>query len=310
MYLHRSSGREEPFEELCARLGLDPTRLQVSPENAPRRPIVGVSGATATKLHELRYIIDVIASYTVNINRGRVARGEKKLEPFIAIDLSAGMGAYLYANKPHVGSPLLLLEALERRELQYRLLLVERDPSVIPLLKQNLDTATRALNVDPARVDVLEAEFTSAEEWIRRNVKSWTLGTMVVDINDLFASPSLRIIAQRPELARVDVLIHVPGTLSKWPRRIEPLVPIDEVLSWFGKAHWQVARARGNFQWIWCYGTNNPRMRELRQARFVSTETTVGQERLDMVRFTSAERRRRLQPSFFDVDFDLAGAAG
>ena len=120
MHLHRSSGPEESFADLCAMLGLDPTRLPLSPLKAPRRPIVGVSDATAPKLHELRYIIDVIASYTCNINRGRVANGKRKLEPFIAIDLSAGMGAYRYDNEPHVGSPLLLLETLERRALQYR----------------------------------------------------------------------------------------------------------------------------------------------------------------------------------------------
>jgi hypothetical protein len=301
MHLHRSSGREESFAELCTLLGLDPTRLPSSPLKAPRRPIVGASDATATKLHELQYIIDVIASYTCNINRGRVANGKNKLEPFIAIDLSAGMGAYSYENEPHVGSPLLLLEALERRALQYRMLLVDRDPSVVRLLKQNLATAMRTLQVKPSRVDVLEAEFTSAVEWIRGRVKAWMLGLMVIDINDLFGSPGLRVIGQRPELAHVDVLIHVPGTLSKWPRRIEPLATIDEVLSWFGKEYWQVAKARGNFQWIWCYGTNNPYMRELRQRGFVGANTTRGQERLDTVRFTTAERQRQRQPSFFDL---------
>ena len=310
MHLHRSSGPEESFADLCATLGLDPTRLPESPLKAPRRPIVGVSDATATKLHELRYIIDVIASYTCNINRGRVANGKTKLEPFIAIDLSAGMGAYLYENEPHVGSPLLLLETLERRALQYRMLLVDRDPSVVRLLKQNLAIAMRTLRVEPSRIDVLEAEFTSAGGWIHRNARPGMLGLMVIDINDLFGSPGLGSIAQLPELARVDALIHIPGTLSKWPRRTEPLATIDEVLSWFGKKYWQVAKARGNFQWLWCYGTNNPQMRELRQRGFVGAETLAGQERLEMVRLTNAERQRRLQPSFFDDGWDLAEASG
>ena len=309
MHLQRSNGRDEPFAELCSRLGLDPTRLPSSPLKAPRRPIVGVSDATATKLHELRYIIDVIASYTCNINRSRVANGKKKLEPFIAIDLSAGMGAYLYDNEPHIGSPLLLLEALERRALRYRMLLVDREPSVVRLLEQNLAIAMRTLHAVPAHVDVLEAEFTSADEWIRRSVRRWMLGMMVIDINDLFGSPGLRTIGQRPELARVDVLIHVPGTLSMWPKRIQPLATIDEILSWFGKEYWQVAKARGNFQWIWCYGTNNPRMRELRQYGFVGANTLRGQERLDTVRFTTAERQRQKQPSFFDLELMVGGAA-
>jgi len=154
----------------------------------------------------------------------------------------------------------------------------------------------RTLQVNPSRVDVLEAEFTSAEHWIRRNIKPWMPGTMIIDVNNLFESTGLRLIGQRPELAHVDVLIHVPGTLSKWPRRTDPLATIDEVLSWFGKEYWQVAKARGNFQWIWCYGTNNPHMRELRQRGFVGATTRVGQERLETVRFTSAERQRTLQP--------------
>ena len=310
MHLQLSSGRDESFAELCSRLGLDPTRLPLSPLKAPRRPIVGVSDATATKLHELRYIIDVIASYTCNINRGRVAKGQSKLEPFIAIDLSAGMGAYLYDDEPHVGSPLLLLEALERRALRYRMLLVDREPSVVRLLKQNLEIVMRTLHAPPSHVDVLEAEFTSAEEWIRRSVRPWMPGMMVIDINDLFGSPELRAIGQRPELAHVDVLIHVPGTLSKWPNRIEPLATIDEVLSWFGKKDWQVAKARGNFQWIWCYGTNNPNMRELQQRSFVWANTARGQERLDTVRFTTAERQLQRQPSFFDLGLMPVEAAG
>jgi hypothetical protein len=308
MQLHSENGRGDSFAELCETLGLDPTRLQVSPQKAPRRPIVGVSDATATKLHELRYIIDVIASYTVNINRRRFTEGKRKFEPFVAIDLSAGMGAYPHEHQPLVGSPLLLLEALERRALHYRMLLVERDPLVASLLKQNLDIAMSTLRVDPSRVDVLEAEFTLAEQWIRRNVNAWTLGMMVIDVNDLFGSPGLQILGQLPQLARVDVLIHVPGTLSKWPRRTEPLATIDEVLSWFGKEHWQVAKARGNFQWLWCYGTNNPRMRELRQRGFVSANTPPGQQRLDAVRFTTGERHRQLQPSLFDSEL-MAGAA-
>jgi len=277
---------------------------------APRRPIVGVSGATATKLYELQYIIDVIASYTCNINRGRVARGKEKFEPFVAIGLSAGMGAYLHDNEPHVGSPLLLLEALERRALQYRMLLVDREPPVVQLLKQNLDIAMRTLRADSSRIDVLEAEFTSAEGWIRRNVKPKMLGMMVIDIDDLFGTPGLRVIGQRPELARVDVLIHVPGTLAKWPRRLEPLATIDEVLSWFGKKYWQVAKARGNFQWLWCYGTNNPSMRVLRQRDFVDATTADGQARLKTVRFTNSERKLQIQPPLPGVDWGLARVAG
>jgi hypothetical protein len=309
MQLHLDNGRDESFAQLCETLGLDPTRLPSSPLKAPRRPIVGVSDATATKLHELRYIIDVIASYTANINRRRVAEGKRKFEPFVAIDLSAGMGAYLYEGQPHVGSPLLLLEALQRRALQYQMLLVDRDPSVINLLRQNLDIAMNALHAHPSRVDLLKAEFTSAEQWIRRNVNTWTLGMMVIDVNDLFGSPGLQVLGQLPQLARVDVLIHVPGTLAKWPKRTEQLATIDEVLSWFGKEHWQVAKARGNFQWLWCYGTNNPRMRELRQRGFVGANTPLGQERLETVRFTTAERKRQLQPSFFDLEMMIRGAA-
>lgn len=296
MRLHPAGRSDESFADLCLTLGLDPSQLPVSPEKAPRRPTVGVSNATATKLEELRYIVDVIASYTVNINRGRVTRGQHKLEPFIAIDLSAGMGAYQFGGRPHVGSPLLLLETLARREINFRMLLVERDPEVQLILRQNLTTAVAALGVDPSRIDVLESEFKFATAWIQRRVRPGMLGTMVIDINDLFGSPELQRIAGCPELSRVDVLIHVPGTLGKWPNRSEPLASIDDVLGWFGKRHWQVAKARGNFQWIWCYGTNNPRMRELQQRGFVGVDTDLGQRRLDLIRYTSAERHRQLQP--------------
>lgn len=288
------------FEEMCQRLGLDPADLPEPPRDRRGRLIVGVSDQTATKLREFHYLVDTVASYTANINRGRLRRGRAALEPFVAVDLSAGSGAYQYKGRPHIGSPLLLLEVLLRRGLRSTVLLVDEDTDVVSTLRANLS------RMKPGHPDVTIrcGDMTIAEDWLRARVRPWLPGLLVIDVNDVFTSPAVRAIAALEGLDHIDVALHVPGVAQKWPRtRSTPVAP-DAVQGWFGKAFWQLAPLRGNYQWFWMYGTNNPGMRELVQRGLVSHNGPIGQHRMDMVKLS---RRQRWQRNQLPLSLDPPG---
>ena len=286
------------FAELLHRLGLDPRALPVSPTTRSGRLTVGASASTAQKLWELHRIIDVVCSISANINIRRVREG-KQPSPFVAIDMSSGLGAYHYQPKrgrlvPLVGSPLQLLEAVVRHSLPYRLGLFERDPDVLPLLQQNLATATSHLGANAKQVEVVPGDFSqTAVDWIARKVRVWMFGLMVIDVNAVFDSAELRGIAARPELKRVDVALHLPASMVKWPeRRIQPAT-LDELRAAFRKQHWQVAHSRGKYQWTWVYGTNNPKMRVLAERGFAAVDSPIGEARLERLRMTKTCRSPR-----------------
>jgi len=290
---------------LLARLGLDPETLPQSHRTTGGRLTVGVSDWTVQKLWELYRIVDVVCSISMNINCRRVREGKRSF-PFVGIDLSAGLGAYRY--KPNqgppvalVGSPLQLLDAVVRHELPYHLGLFERDPKVLLMLRQHLSSAMAHLGVDSTRVALVEGDFVqTAPDWIVHNVQAWTLGLLIVDVNAVFDSPELQTIAARPELKRVDVALHIPASMSKWPERRRPPATLDELRAAFGKDHWQVARPRGNYQWTWVYGTNNPDMRVLKERDFVPADSLIGQARFERMRTTHAERKRYGQAGLFE----------
>ena len=295
------------FTELLGRLGLDPQKLPVSPRSSSGRLTVGVSASTPQKLWELHRIIDVVCSISTNINVRRTREGKRPFQ-FVGIDLSSGPGAYRYEPKQKpavtlVGSPLQLLDAVVRHRLPYRLGLFERDTDdVLPLLQQNLATAIAHVGANPQQVDVVPGDFSgTAVDWIARNVHIWTLGLMVIDVNAVFDSPALRVIAARPELKRVDVALHVPAGMGKWPERRIPPATVEDLRTAFSKEHWQVARSRGNYQWTWLYGTNNPKMRVLFERGFAAADSPAGQARFDKMRLTRTQRKRRDQTTLFEA---------
>jgi len=296
---------DELFPWLFDRLGIDPGAVTASPATRSRRPIVGVSAETPQKLWELFRIIDVVVAYQAAINRGRVQRGRRPL-PFAALDLSAGCLAYLNpsdsAGQPLVGSPGQLLEALIRHNVGYQLALFEQNDQVLELLHRHLSTSLQHLGSNGRQVSVLEGSYGQlAKPWIEQHIWPGMPGLMVIDVNDVFDSPALRTIAQCPELNHVDIALHLPVAMSKWPKRRVPPATVDEVQSAFGKQYWQFANPRGKYQWMWWYGTNNPKMRVLAERAFVDEDSQAGQARRDRVVATRAKWNQRGQLSFDDA---------
>jgi len=293
---------EELFPWLFGRLGIDPSSVTASPSARARRPIVGASATTPQKLWELFRIIDVVVAYTAAINRGRAQRGKRPL-PFAGIDLSAGCWAYLNpadptGGQPLIGSPGQLLEALVRHNVPYQLALCEQNDQVLKLLRTYLSTSTQHLGSNVRQVSVLEGSYGQlAIPWIEHNVRPWMPGLMIVDVNDVFDSPQLRAIAQCPELNHVDIALNLPVAMSKWPKRRVPPATVDEVQAAFGKHYWQYANPRGKYQWMWWYGTNNPKMRVLGERAFVDWKSQAGQARRDRVATTRAMWEHRGQLS-------------
>jgi hypothetical protein len=290
--------------DLLGRLGLDPWTLPVSPTRAGR-PTVGVSDSTAAKLWELYRIIDVVCSYTANINVARVRRDKRPL-PFVGMDLSAGLGAFRYtpsggSELALVGSTMQLLDAVVRHDLDYRLGLFERDALVLPLLHHNLALATAHLSVDSNRVEVVEGDIAeTAVDWITRQVRPWMLGLMVIDTNGVFDTPEIRTMGRRAELKLIDVALHVPASMVKWPERRIPPATLEELRAAFCKQYWQVAQSRGNYQWTWIYGTNNEKMRVLKERGFAAADSPIGMARFERLSMTHTERQRLSQTGLFD----------
>jgi hypothetical protein len=292
------------FKDLLGRLGLDPRTLPVSPTRAGR-PTVGVSDSTAAKLWELYRIIDVVCSYSANICVARLRRHKRPL-PFVGIDLSAGIGAYRYtpsggSELALVGSALQLLDTVVRHNLDYRLGLFERDASVLPLLRHNLALSTLHLGVDSNRVEVVEGDIAdTAVDWIARYVRPWMLGLMIIDANGVFDTPEIRTMASRTELKLVDVALHVPACMVKWPERRIPPATLEDLRAAFCKQYWQVAQSRGNYQWTWVYGTNNEKMRVLKERGFAAADSPIGLARFERLSMTHTQRQRRSQVGLFD----------
>ena len=143
-----------------------------------------------------------------------------------------------------------MLEAVVRHQLPYYLGLFERNTDVLPLLHRNLETAIAHSQAELKRIEVVEGDFCqTAVDWIARNVRPWMLGLMIVDVNSVFDSPEVRSIAARSELKRVDVALHLPAGIGKWPERKHRPSTVDDLRAAFKKQHWQVALSRGNYQW-------------------------------------------------------------
>jgi hypothetical protein len=294
------------FLEILARLGIDPRTLTTSPTYRNGRLVVGHSEATLGKLWEFFRIVDVVAAITANLNSGRVKRGKRAL-PFAGLDVSAGNGAYPcpVANggfEPVVGTSLQLLDAVVRHRLQYQLALIDKNTDVLRQLETHLSTACAHLQIYPGRVRVLNGDVGEvAVPWIEQHVRPWMPGLMVIDLNEVFDDRALLAIGERPELNHVDVALHLPAAMGKWPRRREPQATLDEVRAAFHKEFWQLPPGRGNFQWTWLYGTKNPRMRVLKERGFVDAASADGLDRLDRLRTTKKERARRQQ---MEMQFD------
>jgi hypothetical protein len=88
--------------------------------------------------------------------------------------------------------------------------------------------------------------------------------------------------------------------MLKWPERRIPPSTLEQLQAAFSKCAWQVAPCRGNYQWTWLYGTNNPNMRVLGERGFVAADSPVGQARFERMRTTAAERHKRAQAGLFD----------
>lgn len=157
-------------------------------------------------------------------------------------------------------------------KLPLRLGLFERDRDVLPLLRTNLAKAISHLNANDHLIELVDGDFgDTTPGWISRNVTPWMLGLMIVDVNAVFDSPELLSITRRPELRMVDVALHVPATMLKWPERRIPPSTLEQLQAAFTKRAWQVAPCRGNYQWTWltvqttpicaCLGNEDSRLR-------------------------------------------------
>ena len=288
------------FLEILERLGIDPRTLAASPTHRNGRLVVGNSEPTLGKLWEFFRIVDVVAAITANLNSGRVNRGQRAL-PFAGMDFSAGNGAYPcpMANgrfEPVVGTSLQLLDAVVRHRLDYRLALIDRDADVLQQLETHVHTACAQLHIYPGRVRVLKGSVADvAVPWIQQHVQPWMPGLIVIDTNEVFDDRGLLAIGELPQLNMVDVALHLPAAMGKWPRRRQPQATLDQVRNAFHKPFWQLPPSRGNFQWTWLYGTKNPRMRVLKERGFVDADSADGLDRLDRFRTTRKERALRQQ---------------
>jgi len=182
---------------------------------------------------------------------------------------------------------------------------VEQHPAVLDQLKSNLVTACTHLGVDQHRISVLEGPVGDlAMPWIRTNVQPWMNGLMLIDMNEVFDDRGLLAIGELPELNHVDVALHLPAAMGKWPHRKQAQATIDEVRAAFHKQHWQLPlKHRGNYQWTWLYGTNFADMRTLKERGFVNAESAEGLAQLDVLRTTKKERDRRYQLPL-EMNFD------
>jgi hypothetical protein len=294
------------FLEILGRLGIDPRTLVTVPTHRNGRLVVGNSEATLGKLWEFFRIVDVVAAITANLNNGRARRGKRTL-PFAGLDVSAGIGVYpcpvaTGGFVPVVGTSFQLLDAVVRHQLHYQLALVDKNADVLRQLEMHLTTACAHLQVDPRLVRILKGPVADvAVPWIEQHVRPWMPGLMVIDMNEVFDDRALLAIGERPELNHVDVALHLPAAMGKWPHRREPQATLDEVRAAFHKEFWQLPPGRGNFQWTWLYGTRNPKMRVLKERGFVDAESTGGLDRLDRLRTTKKERARRHQ---MEMQFD------
>jgi hypothetical protein len=284
------------FRDLLAELGIPEADVPEAPKD------VGMSAGTAPKLFEAWRVFDVLAGYAAAINIARKRHGKPPFD-FRGIDLTAGPGAYWWKPKNRdpqllVGTSLLLPHALQKHGLDYRIGLCEREPELAEQLRARLATMVRMGTVDGQRIDVLCGDFADvARPWVRRHVRQYrSQGLMVIDANGATHYEAVGQLLAMPSLRMVDVVLNYQGVQGKWPKTRIPPPTVDEVLALCGKNRKQLGEHRTNFQWTIFYATNNPEMRLLKELGYVWSESVAGEQRLDELRTTRRERRRRVEP--------------
>jgi three-Cys-motif partner protein len=274
---------------------------------------VGVSAETAVKHRQVEKVLPMI----LRVAKQALGRWGGRLR---LIDLNAGCGLYEYEGEALKGSPLIMADFVQDLTVPYEVVLVEREPAIADLLRQNLAADAGRRYAPAVRVgDNRELGPEICGKGSRRD-KGLVFFDPNGPANAQDGSP-LELAARLSgfeAMRSVDFLIHLNTSILKLDRCAANSARFSGKGGWVGKdvrpldlrlgddvkkAHWMIRRPYGG-GWTLLYGTNYRFQNGWAKEGFYWTDTPEGRDLLERASYSETELRERAQ---LGLALDAAG---
>lgn len=252
-------------------------------------PVLNGVGQSSWTQHKEQWL-DRILSLHMQITKHITQRNWWAASCYDWYDINAGPGCYDGCK----GSPLVFVEAAERIGMPYHATLIEQGLETVQRLRQSVN--------GHQSVDVLHGDH----RWLlparcrllpRRPIR---FGIIYHDPNGEPSFDVLEEVSAMPAMKRVDILIHMSGTIPKRIRHYREINLIDS-LDAINKRYWIVRDITdsGPWQWTFLLGTNWDAFPEYQSAGFYKADSQDGRRILRLLTTTIAERQEQCQMNLF-----------
>lgn len=248
---------------------------------------IGHSWVTPDK----QFGLSAILALQQSIARNVILRNPWYPQVFYHIDAYAGDGQ---SREGSPGSPIVFLEAIERRELAYRAFFVDIVPA-------NTRSLLELVCLDPS-CSVQTGKCEEVVPVLLDQIPPKATGLLYCDPNVWPDMEMIRTVSRlRP---RMDILLRLPATTGKRIRCALGKPSLASELFSVGKRKWLV---RGPLdadrqQWTFLFGTNYSDFPSWRKHRFVDAHTDEGQSIMLRLVYTAKEREAMQAALFFQVE--------
>jgi len=260
---------------------------------------IGKSEATWIKGEHLKATYDVVTSILKSLqdNPAKFPYGKGI---FFYIELNAGAGRYAAANGEgeHVGSPLLWLEEAKLKGLKCFTRLMEIDPQNAQTLRDEVAGYEDAEVIEGDHRVTYRQVLAELQDVLSANPGHFLFGVVFGDPNggELPVEIMSELMSVGGPRNRIDGLAYVSAANLKRARKagesrgFEPKDSLLEMLKRLGREVILIRKPVGRHQWTMVLVTRWPDFPRLKKKGFEKVGTPEGDELLDLLNLTAAER--------------------
>lgn len=217
-----------------------------------------------------------------------IQRDWYKPKPYLYFDLYGGPGIDPDGNS---GSPVIFHQLATERDLNYRALVYEKNP-----------TTYSSLVANTAAMPNMQVVNESHDE-IERRLKSrcdWCMGLVYCDPSNA-EIPVTPLFAIKQACPRVDFMINLAAASYKRTINLPSYRELGDILESLKKT-WVVRKPVDKFQWTILVGSDHPDYPSWSNAGFERFDSPTGQDWYDRITHTKQQIRAANQPELFGED--------
>jgi hypothetical protein len=214
-------------------------------------------------------------------------------------DLYSGCGRWGDNQK---GSPLVFLDAIERHDLPYRAVFIDRESINIERLRDSIPEYHR-----PYCTLLADDNKLALRPWLKvekGKPKTYRMGLVYADPNGLVCWDLLSWMSLMKRYERTDIFVYFGANRGlKLHRRSYPgkYGYLTEYIEAIDKPHWLIRQPSTAWQWIFLYATRWRDKPQWKRAGFYDLDSDEGRRILYECNFTKDERAGTFQPGLFDL---------